>query len=157
MKVTVDQILEKIEKLPADVSDLVALGGHGWAEVQSARLDGPTEPYKTHITTHADDTGDRTQLRATCSCVAHALCWHICAHYAIAKKSDPAVVVAMTKRKGLPADPPAETVPPEEGKEANAPLSRRAEGLKLIARSIQKVTEAFQDLADGIALVVKEE
>jgi len=153
MKVTVQQIIERIPDLPADVEDLVTLSGVNYAEVQSFRPDC-TDVYKTRIKPHKDSPG--TALDVLCPCPSVKLCHHLCAHFAIAKRDDPAVIVAMAKRKGLPPDPPAETVP-ESGNEADVPLSRRAEGLKLIARSQQKFAEAVQDLADGIALVVKEE
>ena len=155
MKVLTADIIAKIPDLPADVEDLVTLSGINFAEVQSFRPDC-TDVYKTRISPHKHDPGDGTVLDVFCPCTSVKLCHHLTAFYAIAKRDDPAVIVALAKRKGLPADPLPETVS-EEGKEADAPLSRRAEGLKLIAGSQQKFAEAVQDLADGIALVVKEE
>jgi len=154
MKATAGQIIAKIIELPLDIEDLVTISSPTSAEVQSFRADC-TDVWIARIKPHKDDPGDRTILDVSCTCPAVKLCHHISAFYAIAKKSEPAVIVAMAKRKGVPADPPTETVP-KKRKKPDAPLSRRAEGLKLIAASIEKVSEAFQDLADGIALIVKE-
>ena len=154
-KTTVGEILERIPKLPADALELVHLATGGAAEVESFRPEVDLV-YKTHIKTHplndkANEGGD-VLLLVSCECIAHSLCKHICAHFAKQKRDREDVAEALAKRKGLPADPSAETVS-ESGKETDVPLSRRAEGLKLIAGSIEKVSEAFQDLANGIMLV----
>ena len=158
-KTTVGEILERIPKLPADALELVHLATGGAAEVESFRPEVDLV-YKTHIKIHphndkANEGGD-VLLLVSCSCVSHSLCHHLVSHFAKQKRDREDVAAALAKRKGVPADPPTETVP-QKRKKPDAPLSRLAEGLKLIAGSIEKVTEAFQDLADGIALVVKEE
>ena len=112
MKVLVTDIIAKIPDLPADVEDLVTLSGINFAEVQSFRPDC-TDVYKTRISPHKHDPGDGTVLDVFCPCTSVKLCHHLTAFYAIAKRDDPAVIVALAKRKGIDSEPDRADEPKE--------------------------------------------
>jgi len=161
MKVLVADILAKIPKLPLDVESLVKLRqlSTGRADVRSFRgeqLDGtPPAWYVVSIRPHKDDPGDKSVLDATCGCVAHKLCHHITAMYAVAKAGDPAVIAAMAQRGGPQEAAECDTVLVEAVLAKRAPLSAHGRGLAMIAESQRLFALAAQALASGIWLMVQ--
>ena len=106
MKVLVSDILAKVNDLPSDFRDHVAVeqNDRSIAYVRSFSAD---TMYTVHIKTHDDDPGDKSILRATCPCVARTLCKHVVAFYAVSKGIGPPIGVDM------PSDVP-ESNPPDE-------------------------------------------
>ena len=83
MKVTVDEIKERISLLPPGVEKRVhRTGTPGMARVESFTTDAV---YTVSIKVHKDDPGDKTILDAVCTCPASRLCKHIVAYYAVVK------------------------------------------------------------------------
>ena len=115
MKVLVADILAKVNDLPADFRDHVAVEPND-KSIAYVRSFSAETMYTVHIKTHDDDPGDKSILRATCACVARTLCRHVTAFYAVSKGLVPLV------------DPPVETdqVPAKEPIDALRALTMAA-------------------------------
>ena len=85
MKVTVEQIKAKIDRLPANVRDLVTIDPKDASLARVKSFSKKDVVYDIHIGVHADDPGDKTILDSACPCDARTLCHHVVAFYAVSK------------------------------------------------------------------------